>query len=67
MKSGKRTYVQLALAVVMTIFGCVIITVSFFVDPRGEIHPSVLAAFGEILTFAGTIMGIDYKYKSKNS
>lgn len=49
----------------MTIFGCVIITVSFFVEPKGEIHPTVLAAFGEILTFAGTVMGIDYKYKSK--
>ena len=49
----------------MTVFGCVIITVSFFIDPRGEIHPSVLAAFGEILTFAGTVLGIDYKYKSK--
>ena len=65
MKGGKQSYVQLALAVVMTVFGCVIITVSFFVDPRGEIHPTVLTAFGEILTFAGTIMGIDYKYKSK--
>ena len=65
MAKNKPTYVQLALAVMMTIFGCVIITVSFFVDPKGEIHPTVLAAFGEILTFAGTVMGIDYKYKSK--
>ena len=65
MKKDKQTYVQLALAVLMTIFGCVLITVSFFVDPRGEIHPSVLAAFGEILTFAGTVLGIDYKYRSK--
>ena len=64
-KVRKQTQVQLALAVLMTIFGCVLITVSFFVDPRGEIHPSVLAAFGEILTFAGTVLGIDYKYRSK--
>ena len=61
----KQSHIQLALAVLMTVFGCVIITVSFFIDPRGEIHPSVLAAFGEILTFAGTVLGIDYKYKSK--
>ena len=65
MKKDKQTYVQLALAVLMAVFGCVLITVSFFVDPRGEIHPSVLAAFGEILTFAGTVLGIDYKYRSK--
>jgi len=62
---NRQTYVQLALAVVMTVFGCILITVSFFVEPQGEIHPTVLAAFGEILTFAGTVMGIDYKYKSK--
>ena len=65
MKKDKQTYVQLALAVVMTLFGCAIITVSFFVDPRGEIHPTVLAAFGEMLTFAGSVIGIDYKYKAK--
>ena len=65
MSNKKRTYVQLALAVVMTVFGCVIITVSFFADPKGEIHPTVLAAFGEVLTFAGSVIGIDYKYKSK--
>ena len=63
-KDSKHTNLQPALAVVMTLFGCVLITVSFFVDPRGEIHPSVLAAFGEILTFAGTVLGIDYKYRS---
>ena len=66
MENDKQpTYIQLLLAVAMTIFGCVLISVSFFVDPHGEIHPTVLAAFGEILTFAGTVMGIDYKYKNK--
>ena len=59
------TIVQLILAVVITIFGCVMITCSFFVEPKGEIHPSMLAAFGEILTFAGTVLGIDYKYKAR--
>ena len=49
----------------MVLFGCALITVSFFVDPRGEIHPTVLAAFGEILTFAGAVIGVDYNYKFK--
>ena len=61
----KPTYIQLLLAVAITIFGCALIASSFWVDPHGEIHPTVLAAFGEILTFAGTVMGIDYKYKNK--
>lgn len=54
---------QLILAVVMAIFGCMMIIAGFIVPPTGEIHPSVLAAFGEILTFAGAVLGIDYNYK----
>ena len=64
-KNKQPTYIQLLLAVVITIFGCGLITASFHADPYGEISPTVLAAFGEILTFAGTVMGIDYKYKNK--
>ena len=49
----------------MSLFGCGMIIAAFIVPPTGEIHPSVLTAFGEILTFAGAVMGIDYKYSSK--
>lgn len=34
--------------------------------PRGVIDPTVLTAFGEILTFAGAVLGLDYSYKAKN-
>lgn len=70
-KSSKRTHeerkltIQLILAVSMAIFGCVMIVAAFIVPPTGEIHPSVLTAFGEILTFAGAVLGIDYNYKFK--
>ena len=37
-----------------------------YIDPKGEIHETVLVAYGEILTFAGSLMGIDYHYKNKN-
>ena len=30
------------------------------------IDPSVLTAFGEIATFAGSLIGIDYTYKYKS-
>ena len=33
--------------------------------PLAEIHHSVLIAFGEILTFSGSLIGIDYKYRYK--
>ena len=63
-KETKHT-LQLILAVAMVVFGCTMITVAFFCPPSGEIHHSVLAAFGEILTFAGAVIGIDYRYKFK--
>lgn len=64
-KEERRLTLQLVLAVSMAIFGCVLIIVAFLVPPTGEIHPSVLTAFGEILTFAGAVLGIDYNYKFK--
>lgn len=65
-KPSPRTMrLQLILAVAMAIFGCLMIVAAFIAPPSGEIHPSVLTAFGEILTFSGTVMGIDYNYKSK--
>lgn len=45
--------------------GCTLLVAAFIVPPEGEIHSSVLVAFGEILTFAGALFGIDYKYRQK--
>lgn len=57
--------VQIKCALLLTFFGVVLIGMAFWVPPVGTIHPSVLTVFGEILTFAGTILGIDYKYRSR--
>ncbi|MBO7258769.1 MAG: hypothetical protein J6U94_01720 [Paludibacteraceae bacterium] len=54
---------QIITAIAITIAGTLLLGASFFTPPMGIIHPSVLAAFGEILTFAGALMGLDYKYK----
>jgi len=59
--------IQLILAVVMCVTGLVIIFICIFIDPQGEIHYSILVAFGEILTFAGSLFGIDYHYRYKES
>lgn len=61
----RKLTIQLILAVTMAIFGCIMIVAAFIVPPTGEIHPTVLTAFGEILTFAGAVLGIDYNYKFK--
>ncbi|MDE6339416.1 MAG: hypothetical protein K2K97_06485 [Muribaculaceae bacterium] len=62
---AKRTNVQLLVAVLLVIVGCVLLGCAFMFPPRGEVHSSVLVAFGEILTFAGALFGIDYHYRWK--
>ena len=57
--------VQLLLAVSLCVFGCLMLTAGFVTPPVGEIHHSLLIAFGEILTFSGSLIGIDYKYRYK--
>ncbi|HCE47380.1 MAG TPA: hypothetical protein DEQ84_01650 [Prevotellaceae bacterium] len=54
---------QLLLAVCLCTFGCALLVAGIALPPAGEIHSSVLVAFGEILTFSGSIVGIDYRYK----
>ena len=59
----KKLTVQLAVAVFLTVSGMVLIFSGFWVSPRGEIHNSVLVAFGEVSTFAGALIGVDYRYQ----
>lgn len=63
----KRSKFQLTVSTLLVLFGVILISVSFLVPPMGVIDPTVLTAFGEILTFAGALIGIDAKYKSKPS
>ena len=65
MKHSTKLTLQFVFAWVLAVIGLVLIFLGFFIDPTGEIHPSVLTAFGEILTFSGAILGIDYRYKFK--
>ena len=65
MKQETKNTLQLIMSVCLVLFGCILIGLGFYVTPTGEIHPSVLTAFGEILTFAGAVIGVDYNYKYK--
>ncbi len=56
---------QLILSVTLCIFGCTMLIAGFIAPPLAEIHPSILTAFGEILTFSGALVGLDYKYRYK--
>lgn len=54
---------QLAVAAALTALGAMLLIAAFIVPPPGQIHSSVLVAFGEILTFVGALFGIDYHYR----
>lgn len=58
--------VQLAVASFLVLVGVSLLMMSFWVEPVGIIDSSVLVAFGEILTFAGALFGVDYHYKKIN-
>lgn len=55
-----RTAVQMYCAVALCIFGMILMGAGFVVDPLGSISSSVLVAYGEVMTFAGALFGIDY-------
>lgn len=57
---------QLFCAVVLIMLGASLLIAGFIVPPTGVIDNSVLIAFGEILTFVGSLFGIDYHYKYRS-
>lgn len=61
--SAHKPVVTLWITVFIIVVGCGLLVAGFCVAPPGEIHNSILIAFGEILTFAGTVFGINYHYK----
>ena len=61
-----KSAIQLCSAIFLITVGCGLLIAGFILPPSGEIPNSVLVAFGEILTFAGALFGIDYHYKYKD-
>ena len=63
----EKLTIQLLTAAVLTFAGIGLLYLGALLAPQGEIHETILVAFGEIATFAGSILGIDYHYKQKYS
>ncbi len=61
----RKEETQLIVACLLVILGAGLLIASFIVPPVGIIDSSILVAFGEILTFSGSLFGIDYHYKFK--
>lgn len=61
---GHDRKIQLYSVVGLLIVACGLLVTAIILDPQGIIDNSVLILFGQILTFAGAVFGIDsYKYK----
>lgn len=63
-QSTKLT-IQVILAIILVLSGLSLLFLGFKSPPPGEIHDSVLVAFGETCSFAGALLGIDYTYRYK--
>jgi len=57
--------IQVILAVILVLSGISLLFLGFNSPPPGEIHDSILVAFGEACSFAGALCGIDYTYRFK--
>jgi len=55
--------IQLLTAFVLSLGGLVMLFCGIYISPLGQIHESLLIGFGEVATFAGAIMGVDYRYR----
>ena len=60
-----RFDLQLLTAAVLSLGGLVLLFCGIYIDPQGEIHTSLLVAFGETATFAGALFGVDYVYRHR--
>jgi hypothetical protein len=56
---------QLIAAFILSLGGLILLFCGVFIEPQGQIHESLLVAFGETATFSGALFGIDYVYKKK--
>lgn len=61
----KKMTIQFWAGLVIVAVGLVLLFLGFYAVPIGQIAPSVLTAFGEIATFAGALIGVDYRYRFK--
>ena len=61
----EKLTIQLWLGVFLALVGVALLWTGLFLPPIGQIHASVLTALGEVFTFSGALIGIDYTYKYK--
>lgn len=63
MGEDKKQIIQIICAVAGMALGTFLIVMGMLSEPIGVLDSSVNIALGEVLTFVGSIIGIDYNYK----
>ena len=58
----KQSVLQM-MAIIVCSFGCILTATAMVVKPTGEIHGSVITAFGLCLAFSATLLGFEFKFK----
>ena len=53
------------LAVVTMLAGLTLLFIGLFIPPEGEIHGSVLTAFGSVCIFVASLLGISLHYANE--
>lgn len=58
MNTETKDWIKFISSIVLLVAGVVLIFISIYLPPIGEIHTSVLTVIGEIFTFVGAVFGI---------
>lgn len=53
------------LAVITMLSGITMLFIGLFIPPEGEIHGSVLTAFGSVCIFVASLLGISLHYENQ--
>ena len=62
----QKMTLEFLFGLICALIGIGLLWTSLFIPPVGIIDASVLAAVGEVLTFSGALVGIDYSYRFKH-
>ena len=63
MTTDKKQTIQIICAITGMALGSFLIVMGMLSEPIGALDSSVNIALGEVLTFVGSIIGIDYNYR----
>ena len=59
-----RGRIEIIISALAVLSGVALLFVGLYMEPPGEIDASLLVAYGETLTFAGAVIGVDYHYQA---